>query len=93
MANPTALAFEVNNMSIITQPTGSLTQQKKRAASIDVEYFVVQFIISVTNIDSFLVYDGEKFQQAEGMTPVSNGQPTIIHIERGLTIAGTRITA
>lgn len=26
------------------------------------------------------------------MTPVSNGQPTIIRTERGLTIAGTRIT-
>lgn len=26
------------------------------------------------------------------MTPASNGQPTIIRTERGLTIAGTRIT-
>lgn len=37
-------------------------------------------------------YDGDKFWQAEGMISVSNGQPTIIRTERGLTIAGTRIT-
>jgi uncharacterized protein (DUF433 family) len=32
------------------------------------------------------------FSRLKGMTPISNGQPTIIRTERGLTIAGTRIT-
>ena len=37
-------------------------------------------------------YDKDKFEGATGMTPTSNGQAAIIRTERGLAIAGTRIT-
>jgi uncharacterized protein (DUF433 family) len=37
-------------------------------------------------------YHGAKFKRSTGMTPVSNGQASIIRTDRGLTIAGTRIT-
>jgi uncharacterized protein (DUF433 family) len=37
-------------------------------------------------------YDEDGFQEVMGMTSTSNNQSVIIHTERGLTIAGTRIT-
>jgi uncharacterized protein (DUF433 family) len=37
-------------------------------------------------------YDENNFWEALGMTTVSNGQSAIIRTERGLAIAGTRIT-